>query len=376
MYVTYSPETKAKAINMRNAGKPVSAISKELGIAESTLHRWICCYTTPQSITEEQAAKEIAKLASECNHMQNVLKIIRQSGYIKEIPLQRRLDLAENLYKQKIGYRSQELYEALEIAKGTFYYRIKHSADMSVKERDKYALMLRIHEIFEDSNQIYGAEKVRVMLAQEGIHVSNKRISALMREIGLESVRIDAKKQYKLREKESRKNLIHRHFKTTKPNEVWVSDITAFKIKGKWQYLCVVIDLFSRKVIGFHISKKASTQLLSTTFKSAYTDRGKPDGLIFHSDQGSQYTSTAFSSLLKEYGVTQSLSNPGQPRDNAVAESFFAAFKREEAYRKDYTSERHFIESVTKYIDFYNTARPHKTNHYKTPNEVEKNYIF
>ena len=76
MYIAYSPEIKAKAINMHNAGKPVSAISKELGIAESTLHRWICYYTSPQSVTEEQAAKEIAKLAAECNHMQNVLKIL------------------------------------------------------------------------------------------------------------------------------------------------------------------------------------------------------------------------------------------------------------------------------------------------------------
>ena len=94
-------------------------------------------------------------------------------------------------------------------------------------------------------------------------------------------------------------------------------------------------------------------------------------GLIFHSDQGSQYTSKAFASLLKVNGVTQSLSMPGQPLDNAVAESFFSAFKKEEAYRKDYVSERHFIESVTKYIDFYNNARPHKTNRYKTPTEYE-----
>ena len=104
MYVAYSPEIKAKAINMHNTGKPVSAISKELGISESTLHRWICCYTTPQSITEEQAAKEIARLTVECNHIKNVLKIIRQSGYIKEIPLQRRLDLAENLYEVEKNY--------------------------------------------------------------------------------------------------------------------------------------------------------------------------------------------------------------------------------------------------------------------------------
>ena len=352
MYVQYSPEVKTQAIELHNTGKPIATISKELGISESTLHRWFSLYTTPQSVTEEDAIREITRLTAECKHMQNVIEIIRQSGYIKEIPLQRRLDFAEHLYKQKQGFRSQELYEALEITKGTFYYRLNHSAGITAKEKEKYALMLKIHEIFEDSNQIFGVEKIHALLARQGIRVSNKRVSALMREMGLESVRIDAKKQYQLREKYSRNNLVHRNFKTTKPNEIWVSDITAFKIKGKWQYLCVIIDLYSRKVVGFHISKKSSTQLLSSTFKKA------------------------FSNLLKENGITQSLSMPGQPLDNAVAESFFSAFKKEEAYRKDYVSERHFIESVTKYIDFYNNARPHKTNRYKTPTEFEENVIF
>lgn len=94
--------------------------------------------------------------------------------------------------------------------------------------------MLKIHEIFEGSNHIFGAEKIRAMLAREGLRVSNKRVSALMREMGLESVRIDAKKQYQCREKYARQNLLRRSFKVAKPNQVWVSDITSFKIKGKW----------------------------------------------------------------------------------------------------------------------------------------------
>ena len=212
------------------------------------------------------------------------------------------------------------------------------------------------------------------MLAREGIRVSNKRVSALMREMGLESVRVDAKKQYQRREKYTRQNLLHRSFNVTKPNQVWVSDITSFKIKGKWFYLCVIIDLFSRKVIGFRVSPKSSTQLLTATFKKACQDRGKPLNLTFHSDQGSQYTSKAFTALLKECGVTQSLSTPGQPLDNAVAESFFSSFKKEEAYRKDYTSERHFRESVSKYIDFYNNIRTHQTLNYKTPASFESKF--
>ena len=374
MYVMYSPETKAQAIKMLNTGKSVATISKELNISESTLRHWLLRYPSPERITAEQSTHEIARLAAECTRLTNTVEIIKRSGFVNEVSLQRRLEFALTLYNQNAGYTARELYEALNIAKGTFYYRLNHSAAVSEKERAKYALMLKIHEIFEDSNQVFGAEKVRTILAREGIRVSNKRVSALMHEMGLESIRIDAKKQYQRREKYARQNLLHRSFKVAKPNQVWVSDITSFKIKGKWFYLCVIIDLFSRKVIGFRVSQKTSTQLLTSTFKKAYQDRGKPSKLTFHSDQGSQYTSKAFAALLKECSVTQSLSIPGQPLDNAVAESFFSAFKKEEAYRKDYISERHFIESVTKYIDFYNNTRPHQTNHYKTPAELEAKY--
>lgn len=137
----------------------------------------------------------------------------------------------------------------------------------------------------------------------------------------------------------------------------------------------MIIDIYSRKVVGYHISKNSSTQLLTKTFKDAYSKRGKPQGLTFHSDQGSQYTSHAFSNLLNECNVTQSFSQPGNPLDNAVAESFFASFKKEEAYRTNYTSERHFISSVATYIEFFNDVRPHETLNYKTPTAFEQKFF-
>ena len=221
MYVQHSPETKVTAIEMRNSRKSVAAISKNLKIGESTLRNWFLLYSTPQAIAEEQVAKEVTRLTTECLHLLNIIEIIRQSGFVNEISLQRRLEFAVNLYNQNAGYTARELYEAMDIAKGTFYYRLNRSSDISEKERVKYALMLKIHEIFEDSNQVFGAEKVRAMLAREGIRVSNKRVSALMREMGLESVRVDAKKQYRLREKTSRKNQLQRNFKVAKPNQVF-----------------------------------------------------------------------------------------------------------------------------------------------------------
>ena len=111
--------------------------------------------------------------------------------------------------------------------------------------------------------------------------------------------------------------------------------------------------------LGYRVSHAASTRLVTTTFRNAYEERGNPKNLTFHSDRGGQYISAAFSKLLQQYNVKQSFSASGTPLDNAVAETFFATFKKEETYRREYTSERHFRKSVDEYIRFYDEVRPH-----------------
>ena len=174
---------------------------------------------------------------------------------------------------------------------------------------------------------------------------------------------------------QKRKNVVSRKFSAERPDQIWVGDIAEFMVKGIYHYICVVIDLFSRKVVGYKVSTCCSTKLVTATFKSAFIARGKPAGLIFHSDQGTQYTSTAFRQMLVSYGVTQSFSYPGRPRDNAVAESFFANLKREELYRHEYRSEREFREAVSEYMLNYNEVRPHRSNNYKSPNVKECEYL-
>ena len=117
-----------------------------------------------------------------------------------------------------------------------------------------------------------------------------------------------------------------------------------------------------------------STSLATATFKTAFEERGRPRDLTFHSDRGSQYISKAFEGLLQECGVKQSFSATAKPLDNAVAETFFATFKREEAYRREYTSEQHFRRSTGEYIRFYNEVRPHQTLNFKTPQAFEEDF--
>jgi len=171
-----------------------------------------------------------------------------------------------------------------------------------------------------------------------------------------------------------RENILNQNFKTSRPNEVWVSDVTYFKYNHKTYYICIVMDLYARKVISCKISLKNSTQLTKATFKKAYYLREPQDELLFHSDRGSNYVSKNFMDYLQELGVMQSFSKGGNPYDNSVMEAFFKTMKAEELYRMNYHSEKEFKKAVYDYIQFYNEKRPHTVLNYKTPDQMEKSY--
>ena len=157
-----------------------------------------------------------------------------------------------------------------------------------------------------------------------------------------------------------------------KADHVWVSDTTCFKLNNLYYYICVIIDLYSRRVVAHSISPKHSTQLITRAFKSAFKIRQPGDGLIFHSDRGSQYTSYAFGKLLKACKAEHSFSPTGKPCHNAVMESFFSSMKKEKLYRTNYHSVNELMKHVGKYIEFYNMERPHAGLDYKTPNTYER----
>lgn len=191
----------------------------------------------------------------------------------------------------------------------------------------------------------------------------------------LQSVRPEAKQQFKKRQQEQKKSWLERNFTAQRPNQIWVSNITYFRVDGYWLYLYIILDLYSRRIIGFKISKNASTNLVTATFRAAYEERGRPGDLTFHSDRGTQYTSEAMTALLQKHGIRQSFSATARPHDNAVAETFFATFKKEEAYHREYTSEDAFRKSVQRFVQFYNEVRPHRTLKYQTPQGFEDAYF-
>lgn len=375
MPMKYSTEFKIKVIRRYEKGESIRELCQELNISQSTLYHWGKQYCTIQTKTRSYTPAEFDAITRRLKKAEHELEIIRLSGYLARVPLQEKLPLLEHLHNEMAELHSvKELCEALEVARGTFYNHIFRRADRRKYQDEKTQLMQKIKQIFDDSEQRYGADKIRVVLAESGQRVSAKRISAIMRELGLQSVRTDAKRLYKKLQQRRKRNLLQRQFTADHPNQVWVSDITYFKVKNLGVYLCTIIDFFSRRVVGYRISRCASTRLVTMTFRNAYAERGEPSDLTFHSDRGGQYISDTFSKLLQRCQVKQSFSASGCPYDNAAAESFFAAFKKEEAYRREYTSERHFQKSVDEYILFYNEVRSHQTLKYKTPQAFEDAY--
>lgn len=370
----YSSEFKRKIIVRYEKGESIKQLSQELHIAQSTLYHWRKMYCTIQTSHHTYTPKEFEVMSTRLAKLEHELEIIRLSGCLEEVPLRRRLEILEKIYHQDQLFSVHELCEALGVARGTFYNHIFRRADRSKREEEQAELMLKVQQIFDDSQQRFGAEKIRAVLMQNGVQVSAKRIAAIMQELNLRSIRTDAKKQYKKRQQYEKRNLLQRQFKAQRPNQIWVSDITYFKINGYWVYLCIILDLYARRIVGYRVSRNASTNLVTTTFRNAYVQRGKPSHLTFHSDRGKQYTSASFTKLLQKNGVQQSFSASGRPHDNAVAETFFATFKKEEAYRREYSSEQSFRKSVERYVHFYNEVRPHQTLNYQTPQAYEEKY--
>lgn len=371
----YSTKFKTEVIKRYQNGESILALSQELCIAQSTIYHWRKEYYSIKTANRTYTPKEFDALSRRLEKLEHEMEIIKQSGYIADVPLQKKLSVLESIYRQADNtYSVHELCEALDIARGTFYNYIFRRADHSKREEAQVELMRLVQQVFDDSSQRFGAEKICVTLTESGVCVSTKRIAAIMRELGLQSVRPDAKKQYKKQQQYKKQNLLERQFTAKHPNQIWVSDITYFKVNDYWVYLCVILDLFSRKIVGYRVSRNASTNLVTSTFRTAFRERGNPSSLTFHSDRGKQYTSAAFTALLQKCGVKQSFSATARPHDNAVAETFFASFKKEEAYRREYTSEQGYRKSVEQYIQFYNELRPHRTLKYKTPTAFEKAY--
>lgn len=234
-----------------------------------------------------------------------------------------------------------------------------------------------ILHIYADYDKRLGAYKVQYILKRDyGINISTGRVYRLMKSMHLPKMSTAKPKAVRTHTNNGQcTNHLQQQFSQDAPNLVWTSDITYLKAGGKWYYLCVVIDLFSRKAVSWQLSGKADVDLVITAFQKAYNSRNAPYGLMFHSDRGAQYTAFSFRRLLDSLNVVQSFSRKGYPFDNAVCECFFKYLKLEETNRRTYHTFDELYLSVFEYIEgYYNSRRPHSSLGYLAPNEAESAY--
>ena len=245
----------------------------------------------------------------------------------------------------------------------------------SPRAQENIHLDVQIKSVYETSRGRYGSMKITHELMKQGWRYSRNRVAARMRRLGIASktrkkfkATTDSKHSYTVAP-----NLLNRNFAAAAPNQVWVSDITYIRTKSGWTYLTVFIDLFSRIVTGWAVSRSLNHEMVTEALQMGIWRRRPEKGLMIHSDQGVQYACDNFQNMIKKHDLVQSMSRKGNCWDNAVAESFFKTLKTELIYHVDLHNIHQLKHELFEYIElFYNRERLHATLDYKTPADFEQ----
>jgi putative transposase len=255
------------------------------------------------------------------------------------------------------------------------YYSYQKRKRTKGRDREREELLEWVTRLASSSDNTYGVRRIKKALNALGYPVGKSKTRGLMREAG---VFVRYRKKYKstTNSNHSRplfENVLNRQFNVAKPNVIYVSDITYIRTKEGWLYLAVVIDLYSRKVVGWSMDSRMKAQLVCDALQMALWQRKPPKGIIVHSDRGSQYASNQYRTLLETHECIGSMSRKGNCWDNSVAESFFGRLKQERVEWRSYETRQEAKQDLLAYITmFYNNSRLHSYLGYKSPNVFEE----
>lgn len=269
--------------------------------------------------------------------------------------------------------------EALGVSASGYYdWLRRQEQESSSREREEAILTRQIADLHEKSGKAYGSPRIHAALRMQGTQCSKHRVARLMRKAGIRSLR--ARKRRRSRTTDANhalpvaSNLLARDFAATAPDKKWVTDVTYIPTGKGWLFLAVILDLFSRKVVGWAVAPQCNRELVCRAVRNALLTRKTP--ALLHSDRGIQYASDAYQSLLTTTGIQCSMSRKGDCYDNAVVESFFASLKSELGLlRNGFANPQYARRTLFAYIeDFYNRRRLHSTLGYQSPDTFEKRH--
>jgi putative transposase len=265
------------------------------------------------------------------------------------------------------------LCSALDVSESGYYAWKNREPSQHCREDAKLAA--EIQQIFLDHRQVYGSPRIHAVLKERGIHCGRKRVVRLMQQLGLSAQPKRSRKPTTKSAPHARfaPNHLARQFRAEQPNTKWVADTKAIETAEGWLYLAVILDLFSRMVVGWAMAATEDEQLVELALRMALANRHPPAGLLHHSDRGSEFTSDRYLALLQEVGIEVSMSRTGDCYDNAALESFFATLTRECTGRRRFTTRQEARSAVFEYLEcFYNPVRLHSTLQYMSPVTFEQ----
>ncbi|EAC1481886.1 IS3 family transposase [Escherichia coli] len=371
---TFTPEFRLECAQLIvDKGYSYRQASEAMNVGSTTLESWvrqlrrerqgIAPSATP--ITPDQ--QRIRELEKQVRRLEEQNTIFKKGYRALDVRLAERFTIVARL--------SDSLCSALEIHRSSYrYWRKRRDTVNPARVR----LCSEIRRAWNQSRGSAGARTLAEMLTQNGVPMSRYRAGRLMKYLNLSSCQ-PGKHQYKNARQEHTclPNLLERQFAVPEPDRVWCGDITYIWAGNRWCYLAVVMDLFARRVIGWSLSANTDTALISSALRMAYEVRGQPRDVMFHSDQGSQYTGLKYQQLLWRYRIKQSVSRRGNCWDNSPMERFFRSLKTEWVPTDGYTGKDVARQQISSYIlNYYNSVRPHHYNGGLTPEESENRYHF
>ncbi|MFN7399333.1 MAG: IS3 family transposase [Sandaracinobacter sp.] len=372
----FSREFKLEAVKLvRDRGVTMAQAARDLDLHINVLRKWVSDHGAdpggafpghgqmrPEQLEIERLRRENAKLKAE----RDILK--KGRGLFRE-----GLDMKFGFIAKHRGvWPVSWICEALGVSRSGFHAWLGRAP--SARARSDEMLGARVRASFIASYRTYGARRVWHDVLAEGQPCGLHRIERLMRQQALKA----RPRRRGLPKDDGQRsviaeNVLDRQFSAEAPNQKWVADFTYIWTAEGWLYVAAVIDLFSRRVVGWSMSATMTAQLVTDALMMAIWRRGKPDALLHHSDQGSQYTSEQFQRLMADNGVTCSMSRSGNVWDNAAMESFFSSLKTERIARKTYRTRNQAKTEAFDYIErFYNPTRRHSTLGYLSPIDFER----
>ncbi|EDN6660411.1 IS3 family transposase [Salmonella enterica] len=370
----YPEEFKIEAVKqVVDRGYSVSSVATRLDITTHSLYAWIKKYGPDSSTNKEQsdAQAEILRLQKELKRVTDERDIFKKSrGVLRKAVRLRYAFIRDNTHCWPVRL----LCRVLDVHPSGFYAWLQQPH--SQREQANQMLTGQIKQFWLESGCVYGYRKIHLDLRDTGQQCGVNRVWRLMKRAGIKAqVGYRSPRAHKGEDSIVAPDRLQRQFNPDAPDERWVTDITYIRTHEGWLYLAVVVDLFSRKVIGWSMQPRMTKEIVLNALLMALWRRNPQKAVLVHSDQVSQYTSYEWQSFLKSHGLEGSMSRRGNCHDNAVAESFFQLLKRERIKKKIYGTREEARSDIFDYIEmFYNSKRRHGSSDKMPPTEYEKRY--